>query len=143
LEKRQTQFSDATEITALDFYDAGVLSMSRVLHRAQVSASLVQSDRAVIQVEVTDAAEAKTAIESLNDRLFAGFVGLCRPDIFSLPALRHLGEIEFHCLAFLQAFEPARLDGAYWLAVRQQWLCPLLKKTNCRVDHRHNYYYLD
>src|SRR5207247_10441578 len=35
---------------------------------------------------------------------------LRRPDVLSLPALRSLGDIELHCLAFLQAAEAARLD---------------------------------
>ena len=35
---------------------------------------------------------------------------LRRPDVLSLPALRSLGDIELHCLAFLQAAEAASLD---------------------------------
>jgi hypothetical protein len=45
------------------------------------------------------------------DRPFAQVRSLKRLDVFRLPALWALGDIELHRLALLKALEPARLDG--------------------------------
>src|SRR5579872_369863 len=45
-----------------------------------------------------------------GNRLFAGFGRLERLHVFSLPTLGTLRYVELHRLAFLQAFETARLD---------------------------------
>src|SRR5205085_2990883 len=49
--------------------------------------------------------------EAIRSRIASSTSRLDRPDVFRLPALRTLGHVEFHRLAFLQALETACLDG--------------------------------
>ena len=45
-----------------------------------------------------------------GNRLLAEIAGLQSLNVFSLPALRSLGDVELHRLTLLQALETARLD---------------------------------
>jgi hypothetical protein len=81
-------------------------------------------------------------------RLFAGVVGLESLHVFGLPTLGPLSHVELHRLAFLQAFEPAGLDGRKMhknvfasLTANEAVAFCVVEPLNCSLFHVYLYSY--